>query len=80
MRSTVVCANGGTTHVLVFDRGDEAMGGLESFACEHGLSGGSFTGIGAFSEVVLMETPAELRKALDPESGLALIAPGTSGP
>lgn len=146
MHSTVVSRNGATTHVLVFDQGDEAMGGLESFAREHGLSAASFTGIGAFSdvvlgyfdweakeyaeipvgeqvevvsligdvalskgepavhahvvvakrdgsahgghllravvrptlEVVLTETPAELRKELDPESGLALIAGGTS--
>jgi uncharacterized protein len=43
----------GETWVLVFDRGDEAFGGLESFAREQELTAASFTGIGAFREATL---------------------------
>jgi predicted DNA-binding protein with PD1-like motif len=46
-------ASGGLrTFVLVFDIGDEVSGTLLSFAREQGISGASFTAIGAFSEVV----------------------------
>jgi uncharacterized protein len=38
---------------LVFDKGDEPVGELERFARDHGLTAASFTGIGAFEEVVL---------------------------
>ena len=38
---------------LVFDKGDEPMAELERFAREHDLKAASFTGIGAFEEVVL---------------------------
>jgi uncharacterized protein len=42
-----------TTFVLVFDKGDEAVEGLTSFAREHRLQAGHFTGIGAFSDLVV---------------------------
>lgn len=64
---------GGGRFALVFDKGDEPMSELERFARERGLTAASFTGIGAFEEVVLTETPAELRKTHDSETGLALI-------
>jgi predicted DNA-binding protein with PD1-like motif len=38
---------------LVFDKGDEPVGELERFARDHGVTAASFTGIGAFEEVVL---------------------------
>ena len=38
---------------LVFDKGDEPMSELEQYARERGLTAASFTGIGAFEEVVL---------------------------
>jgi uncharacterized protein len=38
---------------LVFDKGDEPMAELERFARGQGLTAASFTGIGAFEEVVL---------------------------
>jgi predicted DNA-binding protein with PD1-like motif len=41
------------TFAIVFDTGDEAMAGLLSFAKEHQLAAAHFTGIGAFSKVVL---------------------------
>jgi predicted DNA-binding protein with PD1-like motif len=50
----------GETHVLVFDKGDEVMEGLQRFASEHGVTAAHFTAIGAFSDVTL--------GFLDPES------------
>ena len=44
---------GQKTFVLVFDKGDEVVAGLLSFAKENGLAASHFTGIGAFSEVTL---------------------------
>jgi predicted DNA-binding protein with PD1-like motif len=43
----------GDRWALVFDKGDEPVGELERFAREHELAAASFTGIGAFEEVVL---------------------------
>jgi uncharacterized protein len=43
----------GDRWALVFDKGDEPMAELERFAGQHELSAASFTGIGAFEEVVL---------------------------
>src|SRR5205085_10936607 len=44
---------GGGRFALVFDKGDEPVAELERFARERGLTAASFTGIGAFEEVVL---------------------------
>ena len=44
---------GGDRWALVFDKGDEPMAELERFARDHDLTAASFTGIGAFEEVVL---------------------------
>lgn len=44
---------GGGRFALVFDKGDEPIGELERFARRRGLTAASFTGIGAFEEVVL---------------------------
>jgi predicted DNA-binding protein with PD1-like motif len=41
------------THILVFDIGDEAMGGLLEFAREHNITSAHFTAIGAFSDATL---------------------------
>jgi predicted DNA-binding protein with PD1-like motif len=41
------------TFVVVFETGDEAMGGLTSFAKAQGLSGSHFTAIGAFSRATV---------------------------
>jgi predicted DNA-binding protein with PD1-like motif len=40
------------TFVLIFDRGDEFIEGLTSFAKENQLGGSHFTAIGAFRDVV----------------------------
>ncbi|HYY32179.1 MAG TPA: PPC domain-containing DNA-binding protein [Gaiellaceae bacterium] len=54
MRSRLIHQEAGQrTFALVFDIGDKAMAGLEGFAREQGLSAAHFTGIGAFSDVVL---------------------------
>ncbi len=45
--------HGERTYALVFERGDEALRGLERFAVEHGISAAQFTGIGAFEDVTL---------------------------
>ena len=145
MRSQVLTRDEETTHVLVFQTGDEVVSTLEAFAREHQITAARFTAIGAFSEatlgyfdwerkeyeeiplaeqvevltlagdvalkdgepsvhahvvlgkrdatahgghllearvrptleLVLVESPAHLRKEHDPESGLALVAPRT---
>jgi uncharacterized protein len=53
MKSKLIHEGEQRTYALIFDRGDEAMEGLRSFASEHGLAAAQFTGIGAFSDVVL---------------------------
>ena len=53
MKSKLLEPYGPKNFALVFDTGDEAMSGLISFAKEHRLVGAHFTGIGAFSQVVL---------------------------
>lgn len=45
--------NGRKTYVLVFDEGEEAMGGLTEFADSEGLDAASLTAIGAFSSTTL---------------------------
>src|SRR5436189_5534131 len=45
--------DGMRTFVVVFETGEEAMGGLTSFAKAQGLSGSHFTAIGAFSRAVV---------------------------
>jgi predicted DNA-binding protein with PD1-like motif len=145
MRSQVLTRDEETTHILVFQTGDEVVSTLEAFAREHQITAARFTAIGAFSEatlgyfdwerkeyeeiplaeqvevltlagdvalkdgepsvhahvvlgkrdatahgghllearvrptleLVLVESPAHLRKEHDPESGLALVAPRT---
>ena len=45
--------DGEKTYAVIFDKGDEVMAGLKSFAREAGLGGAHFTAIGAFSEATL---------------------------
>jgi predicted DNA-binding protein with PD1-like motif len=42
-----------TTHVLVFEKGEEVMAGLLEFVNERRISSGHLTAIGAFSDVTL---------------------------
>jgi predicted DNA-binding protein with PD1-like motif len=46
-------SNGQTTYALIFDKGDEVMSNLKSFAREKKLGGSHFTAIGAFQDVTL---------------------------
>jgi len=52
MKSKLLHQAAERTYAIVFDSGDEAVGGLTRFAREQGLSAARFTGIGAFSSVV----------------------------
>ena len=53
MKSKLLQPYGEKVFALVFDTSDEAMSGLLSFAKEHKLVGAHFSGIGAFSRVVI---------------------------
>ncbi len=53
MKAKRVDGNGQTTHVLVFEKGDEVVEQLLVFAEEEQVTAASFTAIGAFSDVTL---------------------------
>lgn len=53
MKSKLLDATGQKTFALVFDKGDEVVGGLNGFATAQRLGAAHFTAIGAFSEVTL---------------------------
>jgi predicted DNA-binding protein with PD1-like motif len=53
MKSKLIHSNDERTFALVFDTGDEPMATLSIFAKQLQLAGSHFTGIGAFSDVVL---------------------------
>lgn len=53
MKSRMLNAQGAKTFAVIFEKGDEVMGGLERFAHEQGLGASHFTAIGAFSTVTL---------------------------
>jgi len=53
MRSKQLTQAPSESFVLIFETGEEAMAGLLAFAEEHKLTAAHFTGIGAFSKVLL---------------------------
>ncbi len=53
---------GQKTFVLVFDKGDEVVSGITSFAKENGLDAASLTAIGAFSGATLGYFDAEKKE------------------
>jgi predicted DNA-binding protein with PD1-like motif len=53
MKSKLINDGPQKTYVLVLDKGDEAVGCIEGFARDHGLSAAQITGIGAFSDATL---------------------------
>src|SRR5689334_19320059 len=53
MKSKLINSGELKTFALVFDEGDEVMTLLKNFAKEDNLKAAQFTGIGAFSELVL---------------------------
>lgn len=65
MQSRLLHHDGTRTFVLVFERGDEVIEGLLSFAREHELKTARFTGIGALSEVKLAFFDPETREYED---------------
>lgn len=53
MRSKQIRADATRQFVLVLDTGEEAVSCMLDFARQHALTGGEFTGLGAFSGVTL---------------------------
>ncbi len=53
MRTKLLQDQGEKTWALVFDKGDEVIGGLTAFARENGLDSSHFTAIGAFERATL---------------------------
>ena len=53
MKSQLLNDDQEKTYALIFEKGDEVMDGLTTFAKEAGLAGAHFTAIGAFSGATL---------------------------
>jgi predicted DNA-binding protein with PD1-like motif len=53
MKAKLINERGEKTYAVVFDKGDEVVEGLLSFARENKIQGSHFTAIGAFSDVTL---------------------------
>lgn len=53
MKSRLINEDGQRTFAVIFDTGDEVVASLSGFAREQNLSAAQFTGLGAFSDVVL---------------------------
>jgi predicted DNA-binding protein with PD1-like motif len=53
MHSKQLTHEGPRSFALIFEIGDEVLGGLEAFVREHGIGGAHFTAIGALQDVVL---------------------------
>jgi predicted DNA-binding protein with PD1-like motif len=53
VKSRIINEGEQRSFVLVFDSGDEVIASLSSFARGHRISAAQFTGIGAFSDLVL---------------------------
>jgi predicted DNA-binding protein with PD1-like motif len=53
VKSKLLHEDGERTFVLVFEKGDEAVAGLHSFAGANSLTAARFTAIGAFSDAKL---------------------------
>ncbi len=53
MKSKLIETAGERVYIIVFDKGDEVIAGLQVFARDHRLAASDFTAIGAFSDVVL---------------------------
>ncbi len=53
MKSKVINQGPEKVYAIIFDKGEEVVSGLKSFAKEHALSASHFTAIGAFEDVTL---------------------------
>jgi predicted DNA-binding protein with PD1-like motif len=53
MQSKLLADDVEKTYALIFDKGDEVISTLKSFAAEHKLTAAHFTAIGAFREATL---------------------------
>jgi predicted DNA-binding protein with PD1-like motif len=61
----LVSSSEGTTHLLVFEAGEEAMEVLEAWCRSEGVGAASFRGVGAFSEAVVAWFDPEAREYRD---------------
>ena len=62
MKSKLIDEQGQKTFALIFDKGDEFIDSLTSFARENELGGSHFTAIGAFRDVMLGYFDRETKK------------------
>jgi predicted DNA-binding protein with PD1-like motif len=62
MKAKLIDERGQKTFALIFDKGDEFIDGLTSFARENELGGSHFTAIGAFRDVMLGYFDRETKK------------------
>ncbi len=53
MKNKILVREPEKVFVLIFDKGEEVVGPLTSFARENGLAGSHFTAIGAFQDAVV---------------------------
>ena len=53
MRYKILSAGDPTTYALIFEKGDDVVEKLKTFANEHKLTASRFTAVGAFSEAML---------------------------
>jgi predicted DNA-binding protein with PD1-like motif len=53
MKTKIIAEGAERTFAVIFDKGEEAIQGLTSFAEEQNLTGSHFTAIGAFEKAVL---------------------------
>jgi predicted DNA-binding protein with PD1-like motif len=62
MKARLIDERGPKTFALIFDKGEEFIDGLTSFARENALGGSHFTAIGAFRDVMLGYFDRETKK------------------
>jgi uncharacterized protein len=76
MRSKLIKDDGEKTFAIVFDKGDEVVGGLLTFAKEKHLSAGHFTAIGAFKSVTFgfFERDRKDYKKISIDEGVEVMA------
>lgn len=53
MKTKQLTRDGGSVQALIFETGDEVMGGLRAYAAEQKIQAARFTGIGAFQSATI---------------------------
>jgi predicted DNA-binding protein with PD1-like motif len=62
MKSKQLTRDRGEAHAVIFETGDEFMGGLRAYAAQHQIRAARFTGIGAFQSATLAYFDWETKK------------------